>query len=695
MKTNHFRSIPMKTQIRFSIVVAVLIGSPQLAAAIGPTAAEMGEARRWVAAKFEGTVEKQEKKTYGAEPFFSFVYGGQPSAQCLGQWKLERASKNLDAQRTQHTLSYTDPKTGLVVRCVGVAWTAYPTVEWTVYFKNEGKTDTPLLEAIQALDTVWQRGKEGEFVLHHHVGDNCTINSFTPLRTVLVPNASKKFAPVGGRPSNGEWPYYNLERPQQKDGIIIAIGWPGQWASQFTRDGGTGLRVVGGQELTHLKLHPGEEVRTPLMVLQFYQGDWLRAQNIWRRWILDHNFPKDHGKPLAPKVAGGSVVYYDFHCNQAGDIEFIHRFLDAKIPIDYWWMDAGWYPNTGNWWTVGTWEVDKKRFPGGIRAISDLCHARGLECLVWFEPERVMANTWLSNHHPEWLYGGPKVGSDCNLLNLGNPDARRWITDHIDRMLTEQGIDLYRQDFNMDPLAYWRSNDSLDRQGMNENLYVQGYLAFWDELRRRHPGMLIDSCASGGRRDDLETMRRAVPLLRSDYDMSPEGAQCQTYGFGLWLPYYCGSYHWKSTASPPDAYTFRSCTAPFLVLTCDVRSKTANYESLRKLLSQWRSVVDCCFGDFYPLLEYSTADDVWMAWQFDRPDLSAGLIQAFRRSNCPYVSARCKLCALEPDARYIVSDLDADGPREMTGRELMEKGLSITIPEKSGAALISYKKAKK
>jgi hypothetical protein len=40
----------------------------------------------------------------------------------------------------------------------------YPTVEWTLYFKNEGTTDTPLLESLQALDTTFQRGAEGDGV---------------------------------------------------------------------------------------------------------------------------------------------------------------------------------------------------------------------------------------------------------------------------------------------------------------------------------------------------------------------------------------------------------------------------------------------------------------------------------------------------------------------------------------------------
>jgi len=106
-------------------------------------------------------------------------------------------------------------------------------------------------------------------------------------------------------------------------------------------------------------------------------------------------------------------------------------------------------------------------------------------------------------------------------------------------------------------------------------------------------------------------------------------------------------------------------------------------------------VVDYYFGDFYPLSAYSVSDDVWMVWQFDRPDLHAGLIQAFRRPNCPYVSAQYKLRALEPEARYVVSDSDGDQPRQMNGRELMEHGLLISLPEKPGAALITYKKADK
>ena len=186
--------------------------------ASSPTTEEMDDAHQWALAKTNAE---------SPEPTFSFLYGGQPSTDLLPTWDLERTEEELDEHRVQRTLSYTDSKTGLQVRCVLVIWNNYPTVEWTVYFKNNGNTNTPILSSIQAIDNAFERGVDGEFVLHHHIGDKCTIDSFAPIETRFDPEVSKTFVPDGGRPSNGEWPYYNLECPDEDRGIIIAIGWPG------------------------------------------------------------------------------------------------------------------------------------------------------------------------------------------------------------------------------------------------------------------------------------------------------------------------------------------------------------------------------------------------------------------------------------------------------------------------------------
>ena len=144
-----------------------------------------------------------------------------------------------------------------------------------------------------------------EFLLHHNIGAPADNTDYTPLESVLGGNSTKRIGAAGGRSTCSNLSYFNLER-SKNDGLIIVVGWPGQWAADFIRDADRGLQIRAGQELTHFKLHPGEEVRTPLSVLQFWKGgDWLRAQNIWRRWMIAHNIPRPDGKP--PEAHAGSL----------------------------------------------------------------------------------------------------------------------------------------------------------------------------------------------------------------------------------------------------------------------------------------------------------------------------------------------------------------------------------------------------
>jgi alpha-galactosidase len=625
---------------------------------------------------------------------FSFLYGGLPSAELLAAWPLARDRVELDAQRTQHTLLWRDPKTSLEVRCVAVEYKDFPTVEWTLYFSNTGDQKTPILENIQALDLRMVRGDLGEFTLHHAVGSQCSARDYAPLETKLERNNATRLSAAGGRPTNSDMSYFNIESTCG-DGAIVVVGWPGQWAAEFARDDQKTLAIRAGQELTHFSLFPGESVRSPLSVLQFWKGGYLRSQNLWRRWMMAHSMPKPGGALPQPMLLASSSRAYEemIKTDEEKQIMFIDRYLEEKIPIDYWWMDAGWYIQEKGWPQVGTWEVDPKRFPNGFKKISEHAHAHGIKILVWFEPERVAAGTWLAENHPEWIFGGKKGG----LLNLGNPEAWHWLVEHVDTLLKEQGIDLYRQDFNMDPLDYWRKNDSEDRQGITEIKHVTAYLAYWDELRHRHPDMLIDSCASGGRRNDLETMRRAVPLWRSDYAFEPLGHQGMTYGLSLWLPYHgtgtvatANAGYYGGGYTPVESYAFWSNAGASISLGFDLRVREIDYAALRGLFRQWQEISPLYYGDFYPLTPYSLDPGNWMAWQFNRPEQGDGMVQIFRRDQSIYVAAALPLHDLDPDARYTLTNL-ADGVTStMTGREMMDQGLPVNLTERPAALVMQY-----
>jgi len=694
-----------RTGITMCILGCLAIPTEIHAVSVEPD--EIAAAQAWRSATFKN----------GQTLPFSFTYADRPSAELLTGWESTSGEKRLDDARTEHTLTCTDPQTKLTLRCVAVAYKDFPTIEWTLHLRNAGAADTPIVADLQALDARFQRSADGEFTLHHYTGSPCQPNDFEPHETVLAPKAVKQITAAGGRPTSSDLSYFNIAWPGE--GVIVAVGWPGQWAATFARDEANGLRIRAGQERTRFKLHPGEEVRSPLIALQFYKGDHIRSQNVWRQWMVAHNLPRPGGNLPPPLWTPCSSHQFGemIHANEDNQKAFIDRYVEEGLKPDYWWMDAGWYINNGTWVNTGTWQVDPNRFPRGLRAVSDHAHAKGIKIITWFEPERVTKGTWLYEKHPEWLLppkGLPKPLSyqnDWKLLNLGDPNAREWLTNHVDRILTEQGIDLYRQDFNMDPLCFWRANDAEDRQGITENKHVVGYLAYWDELRRRHPNMLIDTCASGGRRLDLETLRRSVPFIRSDFLFEPTAEQCHMYGISFWIPYHGtgvvdAASMKESKIIPPawmpkdekgriasDSYLYRSVMSPHLTPCFDMRKQNIDYATLRKLTAQWRQIAPCYYGDYYPLTPYSKTNDRWMAWQFDRPDLKEGMVQAFRRGGSPSEIERFKLHGLEAEARYAVINLDVASTTEMTGRQLMEEGLSVRIPEPLGAGIVTYKKA--
>ncbi len=623
---------------------------------------------------------------------FSFCYDSTPFIEFFHGWKVRKQSFPEKDGIIQHSIIRTDSRTGLVVICEIKQYSRFPVIEWQLKLKNSSRRCTPIIKDIKSLDV---RFKWDDFpYLYYWTGDYCQPDGYEPFRVSLAHDETFQFSPVGGRPTNRAWPYYNLQWPSANRGIIAVIGWPGQWMANFKGAEDSSVHVSAGQQITHFTLLPGEQVRTPISVLMFYRGGFIRSQNLWRRWMMAHNMPRQKGNLPLPMLAAysgkaaGSEMALETEETQ---IRSFNAYSRHGIELDCWWMDAGWYPCDGTWSHVGTWDVDETRFPRGIRVISDYCRKKSVKTLVWFEPERVHPDTWLWNNHPEWLL--KSNGMSNRLLNLGNPAARRWLINHIDRIIKKQGIDIYRQDFNIDPLPFWLANDKPDRQGITENHYVEGYLSFWKALLKRNPDILIDSCASGGRRNDLETMRLSVPLHKTDYNYQ-DSAVKQAFHYSLyqWMPYF-GAPLWPTDRV--DAYAFYSSLVSMTLLNYDPLCSGLDWKLLRKLTEKWRLIAENLYfyGDYYPLIPYNRDEDRWIAWQFHRPDREEGIVQAFRRENCRSASIHLALQGLDPDATYSITDLDAgDKTKKITGRKLMESGISVTTEKAPQAKILIYRK---
>jgi alpha-galactosidase len=616
----------------------------------------------------------------------SFRYGGSNSVAVIHQWPREVQPARTENRRDQRTVTFRQPK-GLELRVEVEVFEDFPALEWVGYFSNRGEQDSPLLEQIQAIDLVLPVVGTAPAQLHWAKGAVASFDDFAPQETLLKPGTKLRLQPGGGRSSSQVLPFFNVEGAG--GGLVAAVGWSGEWAAEFNVDARGQVMLKAGLDRTHLVLHPGETIRTPRMLLLFYEGEQVRGQNLLRQFLLAHHRPvgRDRQPLVAPITCGNwGGTRAEVHLDNIKKIE------QHGLPIAYYWIDAEWFGRGGWPVSVGDWEVKKDLYPQSFQPLSTALRQTGRELMLWFEPERVYRGTPWHKEHREWLLD---TGGDSLLWNLGDSNACRFLTDFIDSKVKEFGLGCYRQDFNIDPLPFWRAADAPDRQGMAEIRYIEGLYAFWDGLLRRNPGLLIDNCASGGRRIDLETVGRATPFWRTDGPRDAIAHQCHTYGLMSWVPLSA-----TSQDRAGDDYEFRSSMCSSLCLNWwvsgDVSAEripdTFPFPWAKRTLDQYLGYRGMYYGDHYPLTGYSQAGDLWMAYQLDRPETGKGLIVALRRPQSPYESARLRLRGLSADATYKVVDLDTQAQTTLRGAQLAAEGLEVRIGARPGSALLVYER---
>jgi alpha-galactosidase len=660
---------------------------------------------------------------------FSFVYDRQGSGALLKAWPRKVETRQLGAGRTEHIVRWIDPKTNLQVRVEALEFAGSPLVEWTVYFKNDGKNDAPILEYVQALDVSFSVTGEGIPTILYSKGCG-VMDTYALQKKPLNQLESFQISSESGGKTVETIPFFDIQAGER--GLIGALGWPGTWAINFSRPTESAIGVSAGMGATHLSLHPGEEIRTPEVLLFAWEGDDLDAHNVLRRHILKYHTPQYDGNPVVLPVSftgwGGMKTSTSLH--------LIDQITKENIGFENYWMDAGWYGTDRpveefqvfgreDWFLhAGNWRVNRVPHPdGGLRPISDAAHAHGMKFLLWFEPERAVEGTPLTIEHPDWFIGEVTTHFEGNtarplvkfrMFDFGNPAARDYMINSMSELIDQQGIDIYRQDCNFALAPFWTQADTVDRQGMTQIRYVDGLLEFWDGLRRRHPQLILDIVQRG----DLETISRAVDLSRADYPVSPDadpvGAQVSTEGLAYWRPHFGTIVQIR----PRDTYHFRSAFAPGLGFALFNGAGYPNqigsfipddfpFDWMRKMTAELKLVRPYYYGDYYPLLPCSLNSDCatnpskersaaleWAAWQFNRPESGDGMIQAFRRDKSAEATKNLVLRGLDPTATYEFTNPDTKTQKQMSGKDLMNSGLPVEITATPGAATVLYKKAR-
>lgn len=682
-------------QLRFLCFV-LIAALPLMAANAGPHEKLTGKPlniEQWIKDNFSA----------GKIPPFSFVYDGKHSDSFIRTWTFSSRKLESDEHHVmKYHFTYESRYAGLKVECDLEGYTDFDAVKWVLHFTNTGADDSKILKEVKVVDMELRSEVAGEFKLHSVEGNHISKRDFHPWTRGIAASGNYQMAPEGGRSSEEAFPFFNIESPANQ-GVVFAIGWSGTWLADFVRKDDKTISVKSGMKYFESYLKAGETIRTPGVALLFWEGrDRMTGHNKFRRFVLAHQSRKIGGEFARYPLSSGfnyrdPAPCTEYSCLTADyAIAMIRRYTRFGLIPEVYWLDAGWYTGAsdyenGKTWanTVGNWTVDQGRFPQGLKPIADEAHKVGAKFMVWFEPERVIRGTQWAEEHPEWMLDIPGSNDDTYLLfDLGNEKARIWLSQTIARMIRENGIDYYRQDFNMQPDIYWKANDEPGRVGIKEIRHIEGLYAFWDYLLKEFPNLLIDNCASGGRRIDLETIARSAPLWRSDYYHydDPDGYQCHTYGLNFFLPLH------GTGILQTDKYSFRSSISSALIYNWKITSKQVSVIDMQNCLKEYAAVRPYFYEDYYPLsgTENLTRDEIWLAYQMHRPSDDSGIVVAFRRLKSPDNSIVVQLSGLRPEKTYTLGNYDNDSVLKKTGRELMD-GLRL-VTEHPGESLLLYYK---
>ena len=481
----------------------------------------------------------------------------------------------------------------------------YDAYEWTLYFTNSTSQNTGIFSNIRGAEVYFYGGNPVLNGLNSDSHGGSSLEYYTKYQYEI--NKRIYFESYTGKSTFPVFPYYNLNTDD--GGTFIAVSWGGRYYNTFEpceANGEDAVRFTSGQLDINTYLAPGETLRTPLVAFVEYEKETTQQQatNLWRQWFIDCNMRRVDGELLKPMVTASSSWIYTCMVNadEESQIQAIQAYLDKGIQLDYWWMDAGWYygpdkTTTTDWTNTGIWAVDRERFPSAFELVSAYADAHDMRgTILWFEPERTaltadQIRTVFPEFKDEWLLHDTKFGLNTHsMLNIGNDECREWITKIIVDIMETGGIDIYRQDFNWIPYSLWQSYDTPDRTGMVENLYVQGYYAYFDALIEHFPDLVIDTCASGGGRVELETLRRAVPLHRTDCNVDfYTKTQAASQALYNWIPF-SGQPTNYTLASPFDVYGLRSVYAPSITLNYDYRRDDLDWDLLAALVEECRMV---------------------------------------------------------------------------------------------------------
>ncbi len=616
---------------------------------------------------------------------FCFKYDGRSSDELLKTCKHEVNKTNrTDGKRYVHVWKH---DSGLRVKWGLDICKNRKTLEANLVFENTGKAQSGIIENVQVL----RLDLAGSYKVHYATGGSSGVPSKAFLPSLWDGKGKLTLSAQHGISSGKVLPLWIISK--NNEGLFCGLGWTGQWQADFEARQ-DGIQISAGMEQMNLGLKPGEKITQPSVLIGYYSGDNFAGHNALRNIIYEKYTPNiGNDRPLPPV----SWNHWFTFTNNINEQNLIDQVMASKnLGIEYFCVDAGWFMTP--FWQVGDWRVNPEKFPNGLEPVAQAIKDNGMKMGLWFEPERVTDKNYEAFEHKEWLIpavdGQPYSyhGNPINvwILDLSIPDAQQWVIDLIGDYARRLELKWIRFDFNFKLINTWiaASKNMPDRRGLKEIRYVEGLYNILDKLLENHPDMIIEWCAGGGRRIDLETIRRSHTFWKSDLTGRADHTKPHLTGGNLFLP---GNYLNSNLNVLESEYDYLGQFAGALGFNHDFRKEGLRQIDLTvEMIKKYKQIRHLLLKDYYPLFDYTTDLTKWDGWQFNDSRAGKGILIVLRPEESPYVKSIIKLRGLDPDKSYqLNSTIGPEFSETLLGKNLSD-GMELELQRPRSAMLVEY-----
>ena len=384
----------------------------------------------------------------------------------------------------------------------------------------------------------------------------------------------------------------------------------GNFSCEAEKDQINQTRLLMGlsDELFSYPLAAGETFTVPEVIMSYSADGFSQLSHQYHTCISEHVCRSRFAHEVRPVLINSwEAAYFDF----TGDTIVDLAKEAASLGIDMVVMDDGWFAKRDDdTKSLGDWQANSKKLPGGLKGIADKIKALGMDFGIWVEPEMVNTDSDLYRSHPDWVIEIPgkahSEGRNQRILDLTQKEVQDHIIEEMSRVFSSADISYVKWDMNRTFSDYFSQSISPERQGETAHRYVMGLYRCMKELTARFPDILFEGCAAGGNRFDLGILCYFPQIWASDDTDALCRAEIQT-GYSYGYPMSVVSAH---VSGCPNHQTLRTTPLEtrFAVAAFGVLGYECNFCDLKKedleavkaqitLYKKWRSVLQQ--GTFY------------------------------------------------------------------------------------------------